>query len=265
MPETNIISFYEQHLTEVRPSTNGWFIARCPFHNDRNPSFAFHGRSGNWKCLADCGHGSLKDFCERMDIDLPTIETVYPYYDELGELVYEAVRRYPRRFIMRRSNGRGGYINNIQGVQLYLYNLRAVLENDTVFICEGEKDCDTLTALDLAATTNPMGSGKWQEGFNQCFTGKEVIILPDNDLPGLKHAENVAKNLYPVAQSVKIVLLPNLPDKGDVTDWLEQGHSKEELLSIVAETGLWNPANAVFQGSQMALIPLSVLLQEADE
>jgi putative DNA primase/helicase len=93
----------------------------------------------------------------------------------------------------------------------------------TVFLCEGEKDADNLAALGLIATTALGGAGKWRGVYTGYFSGKPVVILPDNDQPGREHAEIVARALYGVASSVRVLALPRLPEKGDVSDWLAAG------------------------------------------
>ena len=37
--------------------------------------------------------------------------------------------------------------------------------------------------------------------------------------------------------------LPGLPDKGDISNWLDIGHGKEELLDLVEKAPLWEPAD----------------------
>jgi hypothetical protein len=71
--------------------------------------------------------------------------------------------------------------------------------------------------------------------------GRQVVILPDNDEAGRKHAEQIAQSLYGRAASVRIVSLPDLPPKGDVSDWLAAGHTVGELLQLVAQTPEWHP------------------------
>ena len=51
-----------ERLEDQHPSTDSWVTARCPFHNDRNPSFAFNRETGQWCCFAGCGKGSAFDF-----------------------------------------------------------------------------------------------------------------------------------------------------------------------------------------------------------
>ena len=49
-------------LAKQRPSTDGWITALCPFHEDKNPSFAFNRNTGTWCCFAGCGKGSAFDY-----------------------------------------------------------------------------------------------------------------------------------------------------------------------------------------------------------
>ncbi len=49
-------------LAKQKPSTDGWVTALCPFHEDKNPSFAFNRTSGKWCCFAGCGKGSAFDY-----------------------------------------------------------------------------------------------------------------------------------------------------------------------------------------------------------
>jgi hypothetical protein len=100
-----------------------------------------------------------------------------------------------------------------------------------IYIVEGEKDANRL-ATDLLATTASEGAGKWTSDLNEHFRGREVYILPDNDEPGRKHAGDVATHLHGIAAKVVIVTLPGLPDKGDVSDWLNAGGSLETLGAL---------------------------------
>ena len=93
-----------------------------------------------------------------------------------------------------------------------LYHLPEVLEaikkGETIYVCEGEKDADNLRKLGLQATTNPMGAGKWRPEYSESLTGANVVILPDKDEPGRKHAAQVAQSLIGKAKSIKVLELP---------------------------------------------------------
>jgi KaiC/GvpD/RAD55 family RecA-like ATPase len=144
---------------------------------------------------------------------------------------------YPKDFRIRRPDGKGGWDWRI-GEQRVLYNLPqvvyAVEKGRWILLVEGEKDADTLAGLGFVATTNYEGAGKWQPAYSQALAGGNVIILPDNDDPGREHAELVRRSLKEVKCQVKVVKLPGLPPKGDVTDWILQGHTAEELKALVA-------------------------------
>ena len=127
----------------------------------------------------------------------------------------------------------------MKGVKLVPYRLPDLKRAKTVFLVEGEKDANLLADLGLAASCNPMGASKWRDEFKQYFKDKKVIILPDNDDQGRKHAEQVANSVYETAKVVKVVELPGLPEKGDVADWINNGHKKSELLSLVESAKKW--------------------------
>jgi hypothetical protein len=161
----------------------------------------------------------------------------YPYRDETGDLLFEVVRFEAKDFRQRRPDGQGGWIWSLDGVRRVPYRLPELLDTvGGVYITEGEKDADRLAELGLTATCNPGGAGKWEPEFNQFFAERDVVILQDNDGAGLVHAAQIERALLPIAQSVRVVWLPDLPPKGDVSDWLDGGHTVAELEEIVAQT-----------------------------
>ncbi len=179
----------------------------------------------------------------------PRIVAVYPYEETAGAVRFEICRFNPKDFRPRRRGPDDRWIWNLKDIERIPYRLPALLAapaDAPVFGCEGEKDCDALAALGLVATTNPGGTGStklWDtKRFREPFTGRHVVILPDNDPPGAKHAAHVAQSLRSVAASLKVIELPALPAKGDVCDWLAAGHTVEELRALVAAAPEWTPA-----------------------
>ena len=61
------------------------------------------------------------------------------------------------------------------------------------------------------------------------FHRKHVVVLVDNDEVGEAHAATVARSLHPVVASIKLLMLPGLLPKGDVSDWLADGGTRDEL------------------------------------
>ncbi len=168
------------------------------------------------------------------------IIATYPYRDQGGLHLYDAVRFDPKDFRPRRADG----VWTLDGVSRVLYRLPELQGQTVAYVVEGEKDADRLRVIGLAATTNVGGAGKWLPAYTQqlkAATIESVVILPDNDDPGRKHAEDVARSCHAAGLKVKIVTLPDLPTKGDVSDWLHAGHTKAELVELVKATTLYAP------------------------
>jgi DNA polymerase-1 len=143
-------------------------------------------------------------------------------------------------FLQARPDTDGGYVYSLDGVRPILYNLgdvlRAALRGELVVWVEGEKDADNgKERLGLTTTTCPMGAKHFKPHYTSYLTGAHVVVVADNDKPGGEHAEMVASELLPFAASVKILELPGLPEKGDLTDWIEAGGTREEFDSLVSE------------------------------
>ncbi|HEY6347229.1 MAG TPA: DUF3987 domain-containing protein [Bryobacteraceae bacterium] len=163
----------------------------------------------------------------------------YPYVDRDGKLLFEVVRYSKpdggKVFRQRKPDGRGGVIWNLEGVDRVPYRLPKVLSAETIFLPEGERDAHTLEAWGLTASCNPGGCGasRLYEGWRDFFRGRHIVVLPDSDGPGRKHAAAVAAALLDTSASVRIVELPGLPEKGDVTDWKQAGGTLEQFREVV--------------------------------
>ena len=115
---------------------------------------------------------------------------------------------------------------------------QAEKDRTTVYIVEGEKDCEALKTAGKIATCNPMGAGKWMPHYNELLRGLNVVILPDNDKPGREHGAKVFQTLQRIAASVKIVnlweLMPDLMEKGDVSDFIAAGGNIADVIAKAA-------------------------------
>ena len=242
-----------------------------PFRDDNNPSMQLsvdhvydHGDKKSYDIISLHQQatgldfkGALADLAQRAGIQesgngtgkrggKKRIVATYPYVDREGHLLFEVVRFEPKGFAQRRPDGKGRWVWNLDGVERVVYRLPEVLKAGQAFVVEGEKDADNLAALGLCATTSPQGAGKWTVEMCGPFSGiEEAVILPDNDPPGRDHAAAVARMLLEskgvVGDNVKILELPGLPPKGDVSDWLNAGGSREELLRLVDQCPKWTP------------------------
>jgi len=215
----------------------------CPAHDDHSPSLSatLNGNRILLHCKAGCQTSQILAKLNLSEGDLfltgpqaPVIEATYPYQDEPGQLLFEIVRYKPKDFRVRTLGNNGDWKWGLQGVKPVIYHLpdvkRAIAMEDTIYIAEGEKDCDSLWGLGLVATTNPFGAGKWKPEYSEMLSGAKVIIIPDNDNEGRKHAISVLGSLEGKTKSLAVVEVPHTAK--DITEWLEQGHSKEDVLSL---------------------------------
>lgn len=240
-------------LAGVKQTKSNEWMAICsgPGHKDNKQSLHITEKNDGTvllKCHAGCRNQDIMDALGLQMRALfppkqsqPSGAHYYEYRNETGKLIYRTVRRYPKGFYQQRSDGQGGWISNLNEITALPYRLPELIigiaEDRTVLIVEGEKDADNLTRQGFVATTNHGGAGKWAEHHSKYFpSGTQVVILPDNDLPGMRHAESVAKQLTLKGCKVKIVALPDLPEKGDISDWLAKGGTKEQLEQIIADT-----------------------------
>jgi putative DNA primase/helicase len=252
-------------IPSAKPHGSGW-QALCPAHADRNPSLSIsEGKGGRvlLKCHAGCDTKDIMAALKLSMADLmpeskaagkksrpadtaqPQISNIYDYCDEAGVLLFQVVRMEPKDFRQRAPRPEGGWTWQVKNIRKVLYQLSQLTDadsNQAIYITEGEKDVDRLRDLGLLATCNPGGAGKWLSEFNQSFSGRKVIIFPDNDTVGQKHAEDVARSLVGIAQSIKIVKLPNLPPKGDVSDWLDAEGTHETLLQLCEAAPEFHPS-----------------------
>lgn len=162
------------------------------------------------------------------------IVATYDYRDESGELLFQVVRMQPKTFRQRRPNGTGWEykVKGTRQVPYRLPDLVAAPLNQQVYVVEGEKDVDRLAKLGVIATCNAGGAGKWHKAHAEPLKDRAVIVIPDNDEAGRDHAQKVAKSLKGIAADVRILELPDLPEKGDVVDWLDAGGTAEQLAKL---------------------------------
>ena len=112
---------------------------------------------------------------------------------------------------------------------------------EPIYWPEGEKDVDTLTKAGLSAFTFGGTGDGVPDGCAAYVVGKAVLILADNDAPGRKHAEAKADAITGIAASIRIVHFPDVPEKGDVSDWIAAGNTAADLAQRASDTAEWTP------------------------
>lgn len=237
------------------------WIARCPAHDDRKPSLSIaEGKDGRvlLHCHAGCTHEAVLAelrltpsalFPAPVNETRKRIVATYDYVDREGRTIYQVVRYDPKDFRQRRpdTSNPGNWIWDMKGIDRVLYRLPSIeaakAEGRAIYVVEGEKDADTLAKIGVCATCNAGGAGKWQSSYSDALIGANVIILPDKDAPGRKHAALVQKELIGKAKSVLVVELPdrNGSRVKDAADWVAAGGTAEELREIVQDAPTWTP------------------------
>jgi putative DNA primase/helicase len=247
--------------------------ARCPAHNGTSEDSLSIREAENGDVLLHC-HAECEneDIVEALDLDLAdlfskngkaskpltkearpaevrtvdelpgVIEDYFTFEDEEGEFLYiQQHKGAYYRVVGEDEDGDPLLIKGLGDVEPVLFELssliRGVNAGETIYHLEGCKDVvNAKERLSITATTSG-GAKTWKGEFAEHYRGaKEVVILPDNDEEGAAYAQKVAQDLLGVAQTVKIVDLPGLPEKGDVSDWLEAGHTAEEFFEVIGET-----------------------------
>jgi hypothetical protein len=118
-----------------------------------------------------------------------------------------------------------------------MYGLPDLAAARRVVVCEGEKAVDAVRSLGFVATTSAGGSQAAPKTEWRSLAGKEVWIIPDNDPPGRKYADTVAGILVKLTPSpvVRVVELPDLPEGGDIVDWIDRHGDAAEPDGMRAE------------------------------
>ncbi len=242
MTTSEFIALLKARTLAPKKTANGW-EARCPAHDDGRASLSVSaGQDGRimLHCHAGCKPEAVTTALGVKMADLfPSekrngktpgkIEATYDYTDKNGKLRFQVCRYQPKHFLQRRPDGKGGWTWNMQGVERVPYKLtelvKAVAAGRPVFICEGEKDVDSVVKAGFAATCNPGGAGQWLDSFARFFKGAEVAIIADRDKPGRDHAQAVAKSLSGTAANIRVLELPDTNGKPvkDAADFFNAG------------------------------------------
>lgn len=181
----------------------------------------------------------------------------YDYMSRDGDRLYQVVRFQfqlsdrswqlgksgtPKKtFAQRRKDERGEVVWNLDGIghTIYRHNLieAAIAEGKTIFMPEGEKDVHTLESWELVATTNSGGAANWKPHLAEHFRGADVVVLGDDDEPGRKRVDDIARSLRRIATRVRVIYSWGGPK--DVTDWRDAGGTSDQLAKIIADTPAW--------------------------
>ena len=236
-------------LDRAKDNGKNHIEACCPAHDDNNPSLSISMKAD--RILINCHAGcSFQEIISALDMgnhsfslssktnsELPKIIARYTYKNTEANKVYEAVRFEPKMFRFQRPDGEW----TLDGVTRVPYRLPELLagikEGKEILLLEGEKDCDNAEKIGLVATTFPGGAGKWREEYSEWFQDAKVICVPDNDPPGRKGMRFIASKIVKIAESVRWLELPGIPEKGDFSDWIKiEGNDLEKFNALIVDS-----------------------------
>jgi putative DNA primase/helicase len=259
----------------------GQWEAKCPAHDDHKPSLSLKAGSDgtvlvnchSHHCTFDQIAKALglegRDFFRHLpdpkpsksksdrwiDYDHPV--AIYLYLEADRKPAYQ-VRRlnvYDRKggkivdktFLQYRPAG-DGWKAGLEGRPTIPFRLPELLAADPstpVWVPEGEKDVLNLVAQGLLATCNTGGAGKFKDGDSEALRGRAVVLIRDNDQAGRDHVRKAAASLHGKAKSVKMLdllkIMPDLPEKGDVSDFLQRGGTVQQLQELARQAEEWKP------------------------
>jgi 5S rRNA maturation endonuclease (ribonuclease M5) len=244
--------------------TGSDWSCKCPAHEDNRASLSVgHGRDGKLvvHCHAGCDQDTVIAHLKILDLwpsakaaprfEPPPVKVhigqgrgqivaTYDYADEHGELLYQAVRYDPKDFRQRRPVG-SGWNWSIKGVRRVIYRMaevmQAVADGQTIYICEGEKDVENARALGLVATCNAMGAdngsgNKWLPEFADVLVNADVVVVPDQDEPGQRHAAWVVQTLKGKARNIGLL---NVRQGKDLSDWIDSGATVSDIEGAIVD------------------------------
>ena len=169
------------------------------------------------------------------------VVATYDYTDADGKLLYQVLRYEPKDFRQRRPDGNGGWIWKLEERRV-LYRWPELLKfpDATVFVMRRRKGCrPRCRAWTLR---HDCCCRQVDRRMRQGARRPRCRHLEDNDDAGRAKALAAAQALHGTAKTIRIVSLPDLPDKGDVSDWLDADPRRAEKLERVCyDVPVWMP------------------------
>ena len=247
----------QANLTKLKPRSDGEWADFCCAHGERDASAAINLGSG-WVHCNSCGFSGWSDqYATEYGLSPPpekprdgkstrkkprgkmVVQAEYVYRDAANNDAFKVIRKgdehKEKTFLQMHWDG-SKWVWGMKGVERLLYRLPELLAADPsepVLFVEGEKDVHQAERLRFVATTTPQGAESPEEVKDWSpLSGRTVVIVPDNDQKGRKYALKVAEFLEGVAASVKVLRLPGLRDKGDLSDWVAAGGDRAQLVEL---------------------------------
>lgn len=250
-------------LQGVRGGRGQW-AARCPAHDDRQNSLSVsEGNDGRvlLHCHAGCDVDKITAALGVSPADLfPDKPRSHDYGTVEREHIYPGGQL--KKVMYRKADGSkygcwfhksgNAWVKGRGGAPPTLYIAGEL--SGGVFVCEGEKDVDTIRRLgyNAASGADGAGPGKWKKEYTEQLRGCTVCVFTDNDDVGRAYAAETCNALHGVASSVQLLdvatVWPDIPTHGDVSDMvaaLGEDRARGLIRELVTGTPEWVPNSFV--------------------
>ena len=171
----------------------------------------------------------------------------YTYQKVDGSDAFFVIRTEPKDFRPMTPDGK----LSLEGVERVPYRLPELLQgiedSKPILLLEGEKDADRVAEMGFVATTFVGGTGKWRDEYLDYFRGADIVLVPDNDHPGIKGMQDIAEHLHGTTKSMKVLELPGLGERKekhgkDFSDWADiDGNDQKKLNEFISDAPEWSP------------------------
>ena len=150
------IQFYSSHGVEDLKKVGSQYQGYCCFHDDRGSTrkgFSVNPSSGLWKCFSCQEGGNAIQFCQKKNIPVEEAPDYDPNYKKYTYTSGTKKRHKEKKEFLWEGHRKGETtIYNIEDIDV------ARSTGRRLWICEGEKDVETMHSVGELAICTPSAS-----------------------------------------------------------------------------------------------------------
>jgi len=214
-------------LDKVKPAkVNGW-LARCPAHDDGNPSLSVTKVKGRAlvNCFAGCKPESIVNALGMTMPDLFDSQREMTYTYDNGRAAHRSYKSDGSKVFRQSNTDRAPELYKLAKVR------EAVEAGRDVYIVEGEEDVRALESLGVVATTSPMGASNWAKvDYSPLIGVSDVYVVQDLDDPGRARGAGLAAHLRKIGAKLGGVLSPKMGN--DAADHVAAGFGLGDFVPV---------------------------------
>jgi len=161
---------------------------------------------------------------------------IYSYTDETGKELYQNCRyEGPKTFRQRQKNSQGEWNYTTKGLRKVPFHFKNLITEPEIHDTEGEKDVLSLELLGVKAVSFNIIPVDERKEFSEYCKSKPAFVYEDNDKEGRVKAQERARFFWKSGCSlVKIIQFDEMPEKSDVSDWIQQEPIQHDIFELYA-------------------------------